>query len=92
MRQKILSLRQRACTWSDPEILHGRAKIDAWHAMATAGAMPELVDQLLVEHYDPAYLRSIDRNFTEYAKAQVLELPDIAPEDFVRAAKSLHSA
>ena len=72
--------------------LHGRAKIDAWHAMATAGAMPELVDQLLVEHYDPAYLRSIDRNFTEYAKAQVLELPDIAPEDFVRAAKSLHSA
>lgn len=71
--------------------LHGRAKIDAWHAMANAGAMPELVDQLLVEHYDPAYLRSIDRNFTEYAKAQVLELADIAPDDFVRAARSLHA-
>jgi iron complex outermembrane receptor protein len=27
--------------------------------------MPELVDQLLVEHYDPAYLRSIDRNFVQ---------------------------
>lgn len=71
--------------------LHGRAKIDAWHAMANAGAMPELVDQLLVEHYDPAYLRSIDRNFTEYTKAQVLELADIAPDDFVRAARSLHA-
>ena len=71
--------------------LHGRAKIDAWHAMANAGAMPELVDQLLVEHYDPAYLRSIDRNFTEYSKAQVLELADIAPDDFVRAARSLHA-
>lgn len=72
--------------------LHGRAKIDAWHALANAGAMPELVDQLLVEHYDPAYLRSIDRNFTQYAQAQVLELNDIAPEDFVAAAKALHAA
>ncbi|MEW6020504.1 MAG: tRNA 2-selenouridine(34) synthase MnmH [Pseudomonadota bacterium] len=72
--------------------LHGRAKIDAWHALANEGAMPELVDQLLVEHYDPAYLRSIDRNFTQYAQAQVLELNNIAPEDFVAAAKALHAA
>lgn len=72
--------------------LHGRAKIDAWHALANEGAMPELVDQLLVEHYDPAYLRSIDRNFTQYAQAQVLDLNDIAPEDFVAAAKALHAA
>jgi len=72
--------------------LHGRAKIDAWHALANEGAMPELVDQLLVEHYDPAYLRSIDRNFTQYAQAQALDLNDIAPEDFVAAAKALHAA
>jgi len=72
--------------------LHGRAKIDAWHALANEGAMPELVDQLLVEHYNPAYLRSIDRNFTQYAQAGVLELNDIAPEDFVAAAKALHAA
>lgn len=71
--------------------LHGRAKIDAWHALANTGAMPELVDQLLVEHYDPAYLRSIDRNFTQYAKAQVLELADIAADDFESAAKALHA-
>ncbi|MEW6371478.1 MAG: tRNA 2-selenouridine(34) synthase MnmH [Pseudomonadota bacterium] len=72
--------------------LHGRAKIDAWHAMAKAGAMPELVDQLLVEHYDPAYLRSIDRNFVQYGKAQVLELADIGREDFVKAARALMAA
>ena len=72
--------------------LHGRAKIDAWHAMARAGAMPELVDQLLVEHYDPAYLRSIDRNFVQYGKAQVLELADIGREDFVKAARALMAA
>jgi tRNA 2-selenouridine synthase len=72
--------------------LHGRAKIDAWHELANSGAMPELVDQLLVEHYDPAYLRSIDRNFVQYGQARVLELNDIAREDFVRAAQTLHAA
>ena len=72
--------------------LHGRAKIDAWHALANGGAMPELVDQLLVEHYDPAYLRSIDRNFVQYGQARVLELNDIAEQDFIKAAQSLHVA
>ncbi|RZA29296.1 MAG: tRNA 2-selenouridine(34) synthase MnmH, partial [Lysobacteraceae bacterium] len=48
--------------------LHGNDKIKSWHDMAHNGAMPELVDQLLVEHYDPAYLRSIDRNFVQFAK------------------------
>lgn len=72
-------------------LLHGRAKIDAWHLLANNGAMPELVDQLLVEHYDPAYLRSIDRNFAQYGQARVLELSDIGREDFERAAQLLHA-
>jgi tRNA 2-selenouridine synthase len=72
--------------------LHGRAKIDDWHLLANSGAMPELVDQLLVEHYDPAYLRSIGRNFVQYGQARVLELNDIAEQDFIRAAQSLHTS
>jgi tRNA 2-selenouridine synthase len=70
--------------------LHGRATIDAWHEMANGGRMPELVDQLLVEHYDPAYLRSIDRNFVNYPQAEVVELADIGKEDFLAAAHALH--
>jgi tRNA 2-selenouridine synthase len=72
--------------------LHGRATIDAWHEMAHSGRMPELVDQLLVLHYDPAYLRSIDRKFVQYGRAEVLELEDIAEEDFLAAARKLHAA
>ncbi|OON63099.1 tRNA 2-selenouridine(34) synthase MnmH [Massilia sp. KIM] len=72
--------------------LHGRERIDAWHALANGGAMAELVDQLLVEHYDPAYLRSIDRNFVHYPKAQTVTLDDIAPRDFEAAARALHAA
>lgn len=70
--------------------LHGRAKIDSWHAMANDGQMPALVDELLVEHYDPAYLRSIDRNFIQFGTALLLELQDIGTEDFMAAARSLH--
>ncbi len=69
--------------------LHGRAKIDAWHAMANDGRMPQLVDELLVDHYDPAYLRSIDRNFAQFAQALQLDLPDIGTQDFIAAADAL---
>lgn len=72
--------------------LHGRATIDAWHALADGGRMPELVDQLLVQHYDPAYLRSIERNFVRYPQARVLELQDITPAHFFAAARELHPA
>jgi tRNA 2-selenouridine synthase len=69
--------------------LHGRERIDGWHAMANSGDMPRLVDELLVDHYDPAYLRSIDRNFAQFGQAQVLTLDDIGAEDFLTAARQL---
>jgi tRNA 2-selenouridine synthase len=72
--------------------LHGRQKIDSWHALANGGAMPLLVDELLVEHYDPAYLRSIDRNFVQVGQAELLELADIGSDDFMAAARKLHPA
>jgi tRNA 2-selenouridine synthase len=72
--------------------LHGRARIDDWHAMANAGRMPELVDQLLELHYDPAYLRSIDRNFVHYPEAAVLALDGIGEDAFMAAARRLHGA
>jgi tRNA 2-selenouridine synthase len=71
-------------------LLHGREKIDSWHQMANTGRMPELVDELLVEHYDPAYIRSIDRNFVQFKEAEVLALGDISKGDFLAAAKHLH--
>jgi len=70
--------------------LHGHEKIGRWHEMANAGRMPELVEELLVDHYDPAYLRSIDRNFAQYAQADTLALEDISEEAFLAAARHLH--
>ncbi|WP_426112729.1 tRNA 2-selenouridine(34) synthase MnmH [Massilia sp. PWRC2] len=72
--------------------LHGRARIDGWHALANAGDMPQLVDELLVDHYDPAYLRSIDRNFAQFKQAAQLDLADIGTADFLAAAHALIAA
>ena len=71
-------------------LLHGRAKIDAWHALANGGDMAQLVDELLVAHYDPAYVKSIDRNFAQFKDARVVELGDIGAADFAAAARALH--
>lgn len=69
--------------------LHGHAKIGAWQAMANEGRMAELVEQLLVDHYDPAYLKSIHKNFKLFGNARQLELPDIGAAEFLAAANSL---
>ncbi|QYF93172.1 tRNA 2-selenouridine(34) synthase MnmH [Massilia sp. PAMC28688] len=70
--------------------LHGRDKIDRWHQLANSGQMPNLVEELLADHYDPAYVRSIDRNFIQFGQAQIVELPDIGSSDFMAAATALH--
>ena len=70
--------------------LYGGAKISRWQAMATDGQMEALVAELLSEHYDPAYRRSIARNFTHYDAAQTLTLPAFADTAFAAAALVLH--
>lgn len=69
--------------------LHGHARINDWQAMANEGRMAELVEELLVGHYDPAYLKSIHKNFREFGTAQQLDLADITPAHFLAAARGL---
>lgn len=69
--------------------LHGRAKIAGWHELALSAQMEKLVEELLTDHYDPLYLRSIERNFTQAAQASPLELQDISEACFRSAARFL---
>jgi tRNA 2-selenouridine synthase len=72
--------------------MYGKERIGVWQAMAREGKLPLLVDELLVQHYDPAYLKSIERNFSQYTQALALELPDISPAAFDAVARQLHPA
>ncbi|QAU34413.1 tRNA 2-selenouridine(34) synthase MnmH [Janthinobacterium sp. 17J80-10] len=69
--------------------LHGREKVGRWQAMAQSGTMPLLVGELLAQHYDPAYLRSIGKNFALFPNARKLALSDISVRSFQVAAQQL---
>jgi tRNA 2-selenouridine synthase len=72
--------------------LHGRECIAAWQALALAGRTDELVETLLERHYDPAYGRSIRKNFSRFDTARVVPLSGIAQDDFTDLARRLVAA
>jgi len=55
--------------------LLGRERVEAWKAQARAGQWDELVADLLIHHYDPAYARSLERNYALTTEAETLTLP-----------------
>ena len=69
--------------------LHGAAVIDRWLASVDARAWEELVADLLVAHYDPAYRRATARNYPRYSDARVLALERLDDAAFERAAAEL---
>jgi tRNA 2-selenouridine synthase len=52
--------------------LHGKPAIARWQAMANPHEIEELVAQLLLTHYDPAYSRSIRKHYARLDQAQTL--------------------
>ncbi len=69
--------------------LHGAARIDGWIADLQRGAWQALVSDLLASHYDPAYRRSLDRNYRDAATATPLAVADIRTEGFLALAREL---
>jgi len=69
--------------------LHGKERVARWKELARHHAWDSMVERLLVEHYDPAYLRSIRRNFARVDTAQTLALPSDADAEFGALARQL---
>jgi tRNA 2-selenouridine synthase len=61
--------------------LHGRKTVERWNAAARAGDFDSLIRELLAQHYDPTYARSIERNFPRIAQA-----PTVTPATISAAA------
>lgn len=49
--------------------LHGSTVIDNWQAMARDGLWPQLTEDLLLRHYDPAYTRAIVAHYPRLPQA-----------------------
>ena len=65
----------------------GAEVVGRWQARAREGLLGEVVRELLTEHYDPIYTRSMQRNFTQFGTAPVLDVAD--GQDATLAASAL---
>ncbi len=54
-----------------------------------AGNFPELVEELLVKHYDPSYQSSIVRNFPQYKVENFVQLESDSDHAFKASAKEI---
>ena len=68
---------------------YGKVQIAQWNDAIDAGNFPELVEELLVKHYDPSYQSSIERNFPLYNRGNFVPLEDDSDEAFARVAKAI---
>ena len=69
--------------------LRGKETIEGWRALIDEGNWQGLVGALLDEHYDPAYTRSLSRNYAPTDQDKSLNLNDVDAGEFERAARSL---
>lgn len=69
--------------------LRGAPTVERWQAQARAGDFAAVVRELLDQHYDPTYTRSMARNYAGFAQATPLALADAADATLSDAARQL---
>jgi tRNA 2-selenouridine synthase len=69
--------------------LRGKETVARWQALARDGHWAEVFEQMMREHYDPLYLRSMTRNFKGMDSAQAVALPDGSADALRSAAAHL---
>jgi tRNA 2-selenouridine synthase len=69
--------------------LHGAERIDLWKSHLAGGEWDALVRDLLASHYDPAYRRSLLRNYRDAATGIAVPVRGIEPENFLGIARDL---
>ena len=70
----------------------GKAVVADWQARARSGGVAGVVKDLLVHHYDPVYLQSMQRNFEHYASARPLAPADHSMQAMQALAQTLTGA
>ncbi len=67
----------------------GKVVVQTWKDQVMAGDFRPVVQELLTQHYDPSYLKSIQRNFSLYGSAFCIEAADRSPTAMQNVAKTL---
>lgn len=67
----------------------GREQVESWKAWAAQGHYAELVEDLLVKHYDPHYGRSLRQLLSTSGSESVLPFDDVSNAGFAEVADRL---
>lgn len=70
----------------------GGEKLQHWSELIHAGDFPAFVEELLTQHYDPTYFRSLTKHYPKLPEAQRLALNDLSIEALRGIALGLASA
>ncbi|MFO0114454.1 MAG: tRNA 2-selenouridine(34) synthase MnmH [Betaproteobacteria bacterium] len=71
--------------------LHSNERIATWHSLVDTGDWKTLVAALLESHYDPAYDRSMFRNYRHIGQSSQIELAAVSDDGFRAAANRILS-
>jgi tRNA 2-selenouridine synthase len=81
---------ERFCAHLDTLVeLRGRQRVAHWQSLARSGCWVEVFGALMREHYDPLYLRSMQRNFAGIAQARRLAVADGSKRSMRAAVREL---
>jgi tRNA 2-selenouridine synthase len=69
--------------------LHSAGRIEAWKSMAHNARWDDFVADMLVHHYDPAYGRSMFKNYFHAKNATPLPIDNISFSSFLNVARAL---
>lgn len=69
--------------------IRGKAVVQAWKDQIHSGHTPAVVRELLVQHYDPVYVQSMTRNFTQFANAPIIAPANRSHEAMLELAQRL---
>ncbi|MCL5059505.1 MAG: tRNA 2-selenouridine(34) synthase MnmH [Candidatus Thermoplasmatota archaeon] len=69
--------------------LRGSETIAAWQALASLRAWPELVAALLEQHYDPAYFKSLARNYAPSPGDQTFHTNNLSVSGLQQLARTI---
>ena len=69
--------------------MRGRETVAAWQAAARSRRWAEVYAELMLRHYDPLYLKSMQRNFSGFDQAAAVHLADGSPASLSEVAKYL---
>lgn len=72
--------------------VRGGPLVRQWQTLARAGRTPEVVQDLLTQHYDPSYLQSMQRNFVQYPDAIPLPARDHSQDAMKEVARQILAA